>query len=73
MNRVCRVNDVSRNFCTGSISLEEARDALREISHEIQYSRRMRILGYTLTPAAFAVMFGGGIWRWRQVAVVEVW
>ncbi len=70
MNRVCRVNDVSRNFCTGSISLEEARDALREISHEIQYSRRMRILGYTLTPAAFAVMFGGGIMEVAAAAVV---
>lgn len=60
MNRVYRVNDVSRHFCQGTLSLEEAGKQLEEIASERQYSRRMRILGYTITPAAFAIMFGGG-------------
>lgn len=70
MNRICRVNDVSRNFCTGTLSLEEAKAALGEIGQEIQYSRKMRILGYTVTPAAFAVIFGGGIMEIAAAATV---
>ena len=70
MNRICRVNDVSRSFCTGILSLEEAKDILQEIGREIQYSRRMRILGYTITPAAFAVMFDGGLLEVAAAAAV---
>lgn len=61
MNRVYRVNEVSRQFCHGNLSLEEAVRQLKEISEELQYKRFMRILGYTITPAAFAIMFGGGL------------
>ena len=63
-NRVYRVNDVSRRFCRGTLSLEDSGKQLREIAGEIQYGRKLRILGYTLTPAAFAIMFGGG---WLEV------
>ncbi|OUP82132.1 UNVERIFIED_ORG: hypothetical protein B5F06_13960 [Lacrimispora saccharolytica] len=64
MNRVYRVNDVSRRFCRGTLSLEDSGKQLKEIAGEIQYGRKLRILGYTLTPAAFAIMFGGG---WLEV------
>ena len=70
MNRICRVNDVSRNFCTGILSVEEAKDALQEIGRELQYSRKLRILGYTVTPAAFAVIFDGGILEIAAAAMV---
>ena len=60
MNRVYRVNEVSRRFCRGMLSLEDSEKQLREIAGEIQYGRKLRILGYTL----FAIMFGGG---WLEV------
>lgn len=70
MNRICRVNDVSRNFCTGILSVEEAKDALQEIGRELQYSRKLRILGYTVTSAAFAVIFDGGMLEIAAAAMV---
>ena len=39
MNRVYRVNDVSRRFCRGTLSLEDSGKQLREIAGEIQYGR----------------------------------
>lgn len=60
LNRVYCANDVSRRFCNGSLTLEEAYGTLKKIEGQIQYGKRKRILGYVMTAAFFAVLFEGG-------------
>lgn len=63
LNRIYCVNDVSRRFCGGIISVEEAYMELREIAEKIQYGKRKKVLGYMMTAAFFAVLFDGGIFE----------
>lgn len=62
LNRVCRVNQVSRRFCSGELTLNQADAELREIASQIQYRPIVRGIGYVLTTAFFAILFGGGLW-----------
>lgn len=59
LNRVYRVNDVSRCFCSGQMTFEDARGELKKISNEIQYNIWAKGVGYVMTSAFFAVLFGG--------------
>lgn len=61
LNRVCRVNQVSRRFCSGELTLNQADAELREIASQIQYCPIVRGIGYVLTTAFFAILFGGGL------------
>ena len=59
--RVHRTNQLSREFCDGKKSLEEAERELKKIAEEGDQSFPLRLLGYILTCGFFAVMFRGGI------------
>ncbi len=59
--RIAEVNSVSRDFCSGLISLDEATARLREIKTKKRYNSFLYHLGYILASSAFAVMFGGEI------------
>ncbi len=59
LGRVADVNQVSREFCSGKITLEEAVQKLKAIQNYRRYSDLVRILGYVLASSAFCVMFGG--------------
>lgn len=61
LNRICRVNQVSRRFCSGTATLEQATEELKEIASQIQYGALIRVVGFVLTSAFFAILFGGGI------------
>lgn len=60
LNRVYRVNDVSRRFCTGELSLAKAQAELSEIKVSIEYGFIHKCFGYVVTSAFFAALFGGG-------------
>lgn len=60
LNRVYRVNHVSRRFCSGELSLKEAQEELLEIKTAVEYGFLHKCFGYIVTSAFFAVLFGGG-------------
>ena len=59
LGRVADVNQVSREFCSGKITLDEAVDKLNIIKNERRFSNFMIIVGYILASCGFCVMFGG--------------
>ena len=59
--RIADVNSVSRDFCNGLISLDEATSRLRAIKERKRYNSFLYHLGYILTSSGFAVMFGGDV------------
>lgn len=74
INRICLVNDVSRHFCEGKITVEEALRQLKEIQspETIQYDGLVQSLGYIGVSAFFAPMFGGSLGDFFAAAVVGV-
>lgn len=59
LGRVAEVNSVSRNFCDGKITLDEAIAKLRVIKNKRQYSDLLTVLGILLASSGFAIVFGG--------------
>jgi len=74
INRICLVNDVSRHFCEGKITVEEALRQLQEIQAPttVQYDWLTQGLGYVGVSAFFAPMFGGSLGDFLAAAVVGV-
>ena len=59
LNRVYRVNNISRRFCAGEMTVEEAQEELKEIRTNIEYGFLHKCIGYIMTSTFFAVLFGG--------------
>lgn len=57
--KICAVNDMSRAFVSGQISIEEAVSRCRDIHNTPNFRFRTRVLGYGLCGAGFAVIVGG--------------
>lgn len=57
--KIAEVNSVSRNFCNGRITLDEAIQKLEQIKTKKRYPLWLLHLGYILASCGFAVMFGG--------------
>lgn len=60
MNNIIKVNAISRNYCGGKITLEEANAQLRNVKEKL-YSRMQFNIATTLVTTGFAMMFGGSI------------
>ncbi len=62
LNKIARVNDVSRRFCNGEFNVDEAYERLEMISKEKkQYGRILNSLAIIFIVVGCAVMFGGTI------------
>ncbi len=59
--RICRVNEVSRELCSGTIPPEEAIRQLKEIRRIPPYPRLWVVAAVLLSTMGFAVLFGGGV------------
>lgn len=59
INRICAVNEVSRRFCSGRISVEEAYEELKQIETSKVYTGRWNFIGMIGVSAFFAPIFGG--------------
>lgn len=70
LNRISRVNDISRRFCSGQMALEDARAELEKTSGEAEYGFWKKCVGYTMTTGFFAVLFGGEVWECLSAAVI---
>ena len=60
MNNIIKVNAISRNYCGGKITLEEANEQLKNVKEKL-YSRMQFNVATTLVTTGFAMMFGGSI------------
>lgn len=68
LNRVYLVNDVSRSYCSGQLTVEEAYAKLKEIQNKLQYRDWMKILGTIGVAAFFALLLGAGPVEWLAAA-----
>lgn len=59
LNRIYRVNHVSRQFCNGAMTVAEAAAELKEIAAAVEYGTAYKHIGYIMTAAFFAIMFHG--------------
>ena len=59
LGRVAEVNSVSRNFCDGKITLDEAMETLYAIKNKRQYSDLLTMFGIVLASSGFSIVFGG--------------
>ena len=72
LNRIYQVNNVSREFCSGKLSVGEAQERLDRIANTTLYGFWKKCIGYAATTGFFAVMFGGGPGECLVAAVVGV-
>lgn len=61
LSRIYRVNNVSRDFCGGKITLEEAKSRLESIKNEHIYGTAMKMIGVMLATSMFALLYGGSL------------
>ena len=59
LNRIYQVNNVSREFCSGKLSVGEAQERLDRIANTTLYGFWKKCIGYAATTGFFAVLFGG--------------
>ena len=63
LGRIHQVNSVSRDYCDGKISMEEAYQKLSEIEKGTIYPAYMLYLAQAGVALPFVLMFGGGPWE----------
>jgi uncharacterized membrane protein YjjP (DUF1212 family) len=61
LNRIALANDVSREFCSHSITLEAAMYQIQHIKLEPEYSSYIRILSIGFAASFFSTMLGGSL------------
>ena len=59
MEKIARVNALSREVCRAPVSLDIFREKICQIQHTKTYSMPVRCLCYAIISAAFSVFFGG--------------
>lgn len=69
--KLARINDVSRHYCDGNMSLEELKEKFERAIRPTTKPIRMYI-GSALAAGAFAIFFGGGIWDGIVAAIFGV-
>jgi len=57
--KVALANDLSRRFCSGSISLDEAYEQLNQIKEEPPYNEYILMIAKGLASGFFTIVFGG--------------
>ena len=60
LGQVCEVNNISRKYCDGKITLEEANQSLKAIRGVKLYPDWVIMLCAIVTSAAFTLLLGGG-------------
>ena len=72
LNRIYQVNNISRAFCDGNMTVEEAQCELEKLHGSMVYQFPMKCLGYAMITGFFAVLFSGGPLDCAAAAVVGV-
>jgi len=61
LGRVYEANRISRDFCAGKLTLEEATEQMKRVRHLHFYNNALQMLGGAITSGAFSYMFGGTV------------
>ena len=61
LNRIVRVNDISRKFCSGEMNLKTAFHKLKHMQ-EFSYRAWQKYIAQILVAYFFAILLGGGFW-----------
>ncbi|MBQ8559295.1 MAG: threonine/serine exporter family protein [Tyzzerella sp.] len=72
LNNIIKVNEISRRYCGGKISLEEAYEQLKCVK-EKQYSRAVFNIATAAIATGFAMMFGGSVIDVMAATMVGFW
>lgn len=72
LNRVFRVNNVSRRLCSGRMPVEDAYKELNEIKQEKLYTVVQQAFAYAMVCSFFSIMFGGGLYDFLVSACIGV-
>lgn len=59
LSRVSLANDISRKYCEGDLSLDEAMEKLYKVIDEPPYNHRIMTLAKGIASGCFTVVFGG--------------
>lgn len=59
LRKIDLANDISRKYCSGDISLDEAYNALLLVKDEEPYGRIIMTIGVSFVAGFFTIMFGG--------------
>lgn len=62
LNRIHQVNAISRDFCAGKLTLQEAFHQIRDIKRAPQVLQA-RLISTPLVAAGFTMSFGGSFWE----------
>lgn len=71
LNRVVQVNDISRRFCSGELTLEETYEKLEHIEGK-QYSRFIYNIATVGVAVGFAMFFGGRLFDFLAAAAAGI-
>lgn len=72
LNRIYQVNNISRAFCSGKLTVDEAQMALTKLCSPSEYCFWKKCIGYAMVTGFFAVMFSGGILDSLVAALIGV-
>ncbi|MCI8951443.1 MAG: threonine/serine exporter family protein [Lachnospiraceae bacterium] len=72
LNRIYMVNNVSRELCTGKLSVSEAYSQLSDIKKTELYRPFTKYLGYVGTCCFFSLLFAGSLWDCFAAALVGI-
>lgn len=72
MEKLHRLNDLSRKVCAGELSLEKAKNSYKEIITAKRYPLWLEFLIYGLIGGSFALFFGGNLTEGFAAFVVGV-
>ena len=60
LSKISDVNTISRDFCAGQITIDQAERKIKEAANTTLYSRRFIFVAHMLATSGFAYVFGGG-------------
>jgi uncharacterized membrane protein YjjP (DUF1212 family) len=63
LNKVALANDLSRQFCSGNLTLNEAFQLLNEIEQQRAYPKLIDIVSKGVIGGSFAFLFGATFWN----------
>ena len=69
LGNICEVNAISRDYCGGKITLEEAYERLKQVSSTVNYSSKM-VYPCTMITVGFFTLLLGGTWLDSLIAVL---
>ena len=69
MYKLDEMNSISRDVCSGKISLEEVEEKIHNALHNKPFPKYLSIVGGVLAAGAFAVFFGGNLWDALAAAI----